>query len=72
MYFFSLTWDELTKMVLSKQPESADEHVYKLAQVCREYSEKTPGEEAMCKRAVLTVLDKPFCIIEWAKGLNFD
>ncbi len=67
-----LTWDELTKMVLSKQPELVDEHVYKLAQVCREYSEKTPGAEAMCKRAVLTALNKPFCKAEWAEGLTFE
>ncbi len=34
LYFFrSLTWDELTQMVLAKEPESVDEHVYKLAQV---------------------------------------
>ncbi len=73
MYFFRcLTWDELTQMLLTKEPESVDEHVYKLAQVCREYSEKSPGEDAMCRRAVLTVLDKPFCVIEWDKGLNFD
>ncbi len=49
-----------------------DEHVYKLAQVCREYSEKTSKVEVMCKRAVLTALNKPFCMAEWAEGLTFE
>ncbi len=62
LYVRMVSWSEIKRRALSLPVDKTDEHVFKLIQVCEEHKERSafPGMDAICKRAAITVMSKPF------------
>ena len=59
-------WEQVMGKVLALPPDT-DEHVFKLAHVCRSLAFKTDDDDEdaldlLCRRSVLTVLQRPFVV----------
>ncbi len=57
-----LSWSSIRARALSLPVDKTDEHVFKLIQVCEDHKDRSsfPGMAAICKRAALTSMSKPF------------
>ena len=62
----NVSWSEITRKLLEEMPNNADDHVYKMVQVCYETSKKfehASAHEAIYKKAAMTVMENSFLFL---------